>query len=58
MKIGGIIMADEIAKAVLSTTSKILEKEIADAIREKDYETAIFGSIFNGFVKAAERSSM
>jgi hypothetical protein len=56
MKIGGRIMANEIAKAVLNTTSKILDKEIADAIRENDYETAIFGSIFNGFVKAAEKS--
>lgn len=50
-------MTEEIAKAVLKTTSKILDKEIATAIRKRDYETALFGSLFNGLVKGAEKKS-
>ncbi len=49
-------MANEFLRELLSTSSKIMNKEIADAVHEKDYEAAIIISFFNGLVKEAEKS--
>ena len=48
-------MTNEVFREILGVTRKIIDKEIANALRKKDYETAIIGSFFNGLVKEAGR---